>query len=175
MYLEHISSQGSARPKGKFYQASEAASAVRFISGNNGDDYQRNLHFIPNAEFLDGPRIKANLQAVRVLHVDLDCKDYPGTYDDQFNKITDLLLTAKKGPKGMPPPTTAWFTGGGVQAVWLLEEPIGVDEAEELNLALLTALQGGLGRHSAPLPKRRKTHQECYAELRLAIWNPSFA
>jgi hypothetical protein len=149
MYLEHISSQGSARPKGKFYQANEAASAARFVSGNNGDDYQRNLHFIPNAEFLDGPRIKANLKAVRILHVDLDCKDYPGTYHDQFNRITELLLDVKKRPKGLPPPTTAWFTGGGVQAIWLLEEPIGVDEAEELNLALLTSLQGGLGTHDA--------------------------
>ncbi len=149
MHLEHFNSQGSARPKGKFYQASEAASAVRFVSANNGDEYQRNLHFVPNAEFLDGPRIKANLKAVRFLHVDLDCKDYPGTYDDQFNKITELLLDAKKSPKGMPPPTTAWFTGGGVQAIWLLEEPIGVDEAEELNLALLTALQGGPGTHDA--------------------------
>ena len=149
IYLEHISSQGPARPKSKFYQASEVASAARFVSSNNGDDYQRNLHFIPNAEFLVGQRVKANLKAVRFLHVDLDCKDYPGTEKEQFERITELLLDDKKRPKGIPPPTTAWFTGGGVQSIWSLEEPIGVDEAEDLNRALLVALQGGLGTHDA--------------------------
>lgn len=149
IYLEYICSQGAARPKGKFYQASEAASAARFVSSNNGDDYQRNMHFIANAEFLDGRRVKANLKAVRFLHVDLDCKDYPGTEEEQFDRIIELLLDVNKRPKGIPAPTTAWFTGGGFQAIWLLEEPIGVDAAEDLNRALLVALQGGLGTHDA--------------------------
>lgn len=149
MYLEHISSQGAARPTGKFYQGNEAASAARFVAGNNGDDFQRNMHFVPNAEFLDGPRTKANLKAVRFLHVDLDCKDYPGTEDEQFNKITELLLDAKTRPKGIPPPTSVWFSGGGIQGVWRLEEPIEIEEAEELNRSLLITLQGGLGTHDA--------------------------
>jgi len=149
MYLEHISSQGASRPKGKFYEGSETASAARFVAGNNGDDYQRNLHFVPNAEFLDGPRTKANLKAVRFLHVDLDCKDYPGTENEQSNKIIGLLYEKKMRPKGIPHPTTIWFTGGGYQALWRLAEPVDIDEAEELNRSLLAALQGGAGTHDA--------------------------
>jgi len=149
MYLEHISSQGAARPKGRFYQGNEAASATHFVAGNNGDDFQRNLHFVPNSEFLEGSRTKANLKAVRFLHVDLDCKDYPGTEHEQFNKITELLCEQKTRPKGVPPPTTIWFTGGGIQGLWRLAEPIDIEEAEELNRSLLVALQGGAGTHDA--------------------------
>ena len=149
IYLEHISSQGAARPKGKFYQGNEAASAARFVAANNSDELQRNLHFVPNGEFLEGKRIKANLKAVRFLHVDLDCKDYPGTEDEQSNKIIGLLIEQKVRPKGIPHPTTIWFTGGGYQALWRLAESIDIEEAEELNRSLLIALQGGAGTHDA--------------------------
>lgn len=149
IYLEHISSQGAARPKGRPYQGSEAASAAQFVAGNNGNDYHRNLYFVPNAEFLDGPRAKANLKAVRFLHVDLDCKDYPGTENEQNDKILGLLYDEKMRPKGIPHPTTIWFTGGGYQALWRLTEPIGIEEAEALNRSLLVALQGGAGTHDA--------------------------
>jgi len=149
LYLEQMSSQGNANPKHKLYPANETASAVRFVAGNNTETYQRNMYFVPNAEFLDGKRNKANLSAVRFLHVDLDCKDYPGDLKQQEERILALLCDEPARPKGIPHPTAIWFTGGGFQAVWRLTEPISVELAEELNHALLVALQGGLGTHDA--------------------------
>lgn len=149
LYLEQMSSQGNANPKHKRYPANEAAAAVRFVGGNNNDTYQRNIYFVPNAEFLEGKRNKANLSAVRFLHVDLDCKDYPGEERQQEERIIDLLFEEDKRPKGVPHPTAIWFTGGGFQAVWRLKEPISLEDAEELNHALLSVLQGGLCTHDA--------------------------
>ena len=147
LYLEQMSSQGNANPKHKRYPANEAAAAVRFVGGNNNDTYQRNIYFVPNAEFLEGKRNKANLSAVRFLHVDLDCKDYPGEERQQEERIIDLLFEEDKRPKGVPHPTAIWFTGGGFQAVWRLKEPISLED--ELNHALLSVLQGGLCTHDA--------------------------
>ncbi|GGE55799.1 VapE domain-containing protein [Actibacterium pelagium] len=149
LYLEQMSSQGNANPKHKLYPANESASAVRFVAGNNNDTYQRNMYFVPNAEFLIGKRNKDNLSAVRFLHVDLDCKDYPGDLKQQEERILALLFDEPIRPKGIPQPSAIWFTGGGFQAVWKLNEPISVELAEELNHALLVAFQGGLGTHDA--------------------------
>lgn len=149
LYLEQMSSQGNANPKHKLYPANEASAAVRFVGGNNNETYQRNIYFVPNAEFLEGKRNKANLNAVRFLHVDLDSKDYPGDERQQEERIIALLFEEDIRPKGVPHPTAVWFTGGGFQAVWRLKEPISVEEAEELNQALLSAMQGGLGTHDA--------------------------
>ncbi|UWQ11029.1 hypothetical protein K3X41_14390 [Aliiroseovarius crassostreae] len=148
-YLEQMSSEGKAKPKHKLYLPNDAETAVRFVDGNNNENYQRNIYFVPNAEFLVGKRNKANLSAVRFLHVDLDSKDYPGDEQQQEERITDLLFENNKRPKGVPHPSAIWFSGGGFQAVWRLDEPISVEEAEELNQALLSALQGGLGTHDA--------------------------
>ena len=149
LYLEQMNSQGNANPKHKLYPTNETASAVRFVAGNNNETYQRNIYFVPNAEFLNGKRNKANLSAVRFLHVDLDCKDYPGDVKQQGERILALLCDKPVRPKGVPHPSAIWFTGGGYQAVWHLSEPISVELAEELNLALLVNLHGGLGTHDA--------------------------
>lgn len=149
IYLEFFNSQGAPRPKAKFYQSNEAVSAAHFVASNNDDSLQRNLHFVPNAEFLEGKRVKANLKAARFLHVDLDCKDYPGTESEQSERIIDLLFEKKSRPKGIPHPTAIWFTGGGYQALWRLHESISIEDAEELNRSLLVALEGGEGTHDA--------------------------
>lgn len=149
IYLEQMSSRGKANPKHKSYGAGETASAVSFVSGNNNDIYQRNLYFLPNAEYLEGKRNKANLKAVGYLHVDLDNKDYPGDENQQEERIINLLMEEGIRPKGIPHPSAIWFTGGGFQAVWKLKEPISVDAAEALNKSLLVALQGGPGTHDA--------------------------
>ena len=139
-----MSSRGSAKPKYKLYPNKDSASAVRFVASNNNHAYQRNIYFVPNAEFLVGKRKKENLSAVRCLHVDLDFKDYPGDLNEQKNRILALLCDEGTRPKGIPHPTAIWFTGGGFQAIWRLTEPINVELAEEQNHALLVALQGGL-------------------------------
>ncbi|WP_170381971.1 VapE domain-containing protein [Ruegeria atlantica] len=149
LYLENMNSQGASRPKGKTYLQGDDTAAIQFVASNNNDQWQRNLYFVADAEFLAGPRKKENLTAVRFLHVDLDHKDYPGGEKEQDERILNLLFEVEHRPKGIPHPTAIWFTGGGYQAVWRLAEPISIAEAEELNRALLFALQGGAGTHDA--------------------------
>jgi len=145
--LEHMSSDGPERPVAVAFPPQEVNAANRFVTDSNADSPSRNMYWLPNAEFLSGKRAKANLSAARFLHVDLDCKDYPGTPDEQADMIIGLLLDAKERPKGVPAPSAVWFTGGGYQAVWRLAEPIDTEQAGELNRALLAALQGGPGTH----------------------------
>jgi hypothetical protein len=57
------------------------------------------------------------------------------------------ILDDKERPKGIPLPSAVWFTGGGYQAVWRLTEPMMIEQAEDLNRALLVTLQGGAGTH----------------------------
>lgn len=149
LYLESMANQGKAAPKAKTFGLSDYEKAVSFVASGNSDTTQRNMYFLPNAEFLQGTRKKQNLSAVRFLHVDLDYKDYPGTEEDQADHVMGILLNEKQRPKGIPLPTLIWETGGGCQAVWKLDEPLDIQKAEELNKALLFVLQGGPGTHNA--------------------------
>lgn len=149
LHIESMASQGNASPKAKMFGPSDRDQAVSFVASGNSDEAQRNMYFLPNAEFLDGPRKKENLSAVRFLHVDLDYKDYPGDENEREEYVINILLEDKKRPKGIPLPTAIWFTGGGCQAVWKLDEPLDIPKAEELSKALLFVLQGGPGTHDA--------------------------
>lgn len=149
LYLESMANQGKASPKAKTFCLSDREQAVSFVTCGNSDDAQRNMYFLPNAEFLVGARKKENLSAVRFLHVDLDHKDYPGTEAEQADYVMGILLNDSDRPKGIPLPSAIWFTGGGCQAVWKLNEPLEIQKAEELNKAFLFVLQGGPGTHNA--------------------------
>jgi predicted P-loop ATPase len=148
LHLERMNSAGPESPLQKVYGPNELASAEKFIAMNNGDEHQRNIYFQPNGEFMSGRRSKDNLSAVRLLHVDLDGKDYPGAPAEQLDTVLALLTDAKRSPKNVPPPTAIIFSGGGYQAFWRLSEPVGIDEAEALNRALLQAYQGEGNTHS---------------------------
>jgi hypothetical protein len=149
IYLEQMQSEGSPNPIAEIFAANQSEDAKSFVSENNSENQRRNVYWLPNAEFLSGKRAKANLSAVRFLHADLDCKDYPGDEKQQKNQIIGLLLEPRERPKGIPAPTAVWFTGGGYQAIWRLTEPLAIEQAEELNEAILGALQGGAGTHDA--------------------------
>ncbi|WP_439524135.1 hypothetical protein, partial [Marivita sp.] len=149
LHLESMASRGKAKPKAKVFGLPEHEKAVSFVAYGNADDVQRNMYFLPNAEFLEGPRKKENLSAVRFLHVDLDFKDYPGDEKEKVDFVINILHEKKTRPKGIPLPTAIWLTGGGCQAVWKLDEPLEIEKAEELNKALLFVLQGGPGTHNA--------------------------
>lgn len=149
LHLESMASQGKAAPKAKTFGVSDHEQAISFVASGNAEGAQRNMYFLPNAEFLEGVRKKDNLSAVRFLHVDLDYKDYPGDKDEQVDYVLGILHDDKKRPKGVPLPSGIWETGGGCQAVWKLDEPLEVEKAEELNKALLIVLQGGPGTHNA--------------------------
>lgn len=147
IYLERMNSEGKSNPKAKLYSSTSITHAVGFVETNNSDQFRRNIYMLLNAEFLEGNRSKANLTAVRFLHVDLDFKDYPGTEKEAEERILALLYDSKVRPKGIPLPTAVWFTGGGFQAAWRLSEPISVERAGDLNQAILQELQGGPGTH----------------------------
>ncbi|MCG6557075.1 hypothetical protein MB818_02610 [Ruegeria sp. 1NDH52C] len=148
VHLESMASQGKAAPKVKVFGISGNDQAVAFVASGNTGEVQRNMYFLPNAEFLDGVRKKVNLRAARFLHVDLDFKDYPGDETDQEAFVMSILMDDDTRPKGIPRPSAIWKTGGGCQAVWKLDEPLEVEKAEELNKALLFVLQGGPGTHN---------------------------
>lgn len=149
IYLEVMASQGKANPIAKLFSPAAIADASDFLASGNSNDIQRNVYFLPNAEFLEGDRKKANFSAARFLHVDLDYKDYPGDGNEQENRVLALLQDKKVRPRGVPEPTAMCFTGGGCQAVWRLDRPLNIERAEELNKALLLAFQGGPGTHNA--------------------------
>ncbi|WP_190323938.1 VapE domain-containing protein [Salipiger aestuarii] len=149
LHLESMANRGNKAPKARAFRPDELEQAVSFVATGNSDAAQRNMYFLPNAEFLDGPRKKANLSAAGFLHVDLDYKDYPGTQDEQADHVIAILSNEKVRPKGVPMPTAIYETGGGCQALWKLGEPLDITKAEELNEALLFVLQGGPGTHNA--------------------------
>lgn len=149
LYLESMANTGKASPNAKVFGPTEHEQAVAFVAAGNSDETQRNMYFLPNVEFLEGVRKKENLSAVRFLHVDLDYKDYPGDEDEVADYVMDILHDDKKRPKGIPLPTAIWFTGGGCQAVWKLDEPLNIEKAEELNKASLYVPQGAPGTHNA--------------------------
>ncbi|MEY8840144.1 hypothetical protein AB9K41_14055, partial [Cribrihabitans sp. XS_ASV171] len=90
LYLESMANKGKAAPKAKIFGPSEREQAVLFVASGNSDETQRNMYFLPNAEFLEGTRKKENLSAVRFLHVDLDYKDYPGDEDEQADFVIGI-------------------------------------------------------------------------------------
>ena len=92
LHIESMASNGPAKPVAHQFAADEFAQAIDFVSVGSTDEVQRNMYFLPNAEFLQGARKKANVLAVRFLHVDLDNKDYPGDEDEQQDRILALLL-----------------------------------------------------------------------------------
>lgn len=149
LHLESMASHGKFAPKAKAFSLLDREQAISFVTSGNSNDVQRNMYFLPNAEFLEGTRKKENLSAVRFLHVDLDYKDYPGDEQEQADFVLGILHDDKKRPKVVPPPSAIWETGGGCQAIWKLDEPLDIEKAEELNKALLFVLQGGLGTHNA--------------------------
>jgi hypothetical protein len=149
LYIETMASVEQEKPVARQFAPGQEAQAIEFIAEANCDASRRNIYFVLNARFLNGPRKKANLSFVQALHVDLDFKDYPGTEAEKRDRPLALLTDPKVRPKSIPEPSMVWCTGGGYQAVWKLAEPITVEEAEQLNRALLNALQGGPGTHNA--------------------------
>ena len=149
LYIESMARVGPSMPVARQFSAGDLTQAVEFVAMGNSTETQRNMYFLPNAEFLLGARKKANISSVRFLHVDLDNKDYPGTEAQQRDRILALLLDVKTRPKGVPCPSAIWFTGGGYQAVWRLLVPLSIEAAEELNFAILTSMEGGPNTYNA--------------------------
>lgn len=143
MWIEHMSSEGQKRPLAKVFTSKQRKEAVDLIVSTNSEETRRNVYFLPNQEMSSGKRKLANLSGSRFLHVDLDYKDYPGETQEVEDHLLSVLM--EKRAKGIPAPTAMWFTGGGIQAIWRLKEPISLELAEEMNRGLLGVFGGAGG------------------------------
>jgi hypothetical protein len=105
---------------------------------------KRNIHFSVNTPKLDLKKkaTKADIVAVNALHVDLDS---PDGADPEQAKAAIILPRLKSYRL---PPSVILDSGGGLQAFWLMREPValnGPDSIEQLegyNRQLETALGG---------------------------------
>jgi hypothetical protein len=105
LYVESMESMEASNARVMQVTAEEVADCVDFVERSNSVDQKRNIYFLPQAEFLQGGRKKANVSAARFLHVDLINKDYVGTEGEQSDQILALLLDAKARPKGVSYPS----------------------------------------------------------------------
>ncbi|WP_299698835.1 hypothetical protein [uncultured Tateyamaria sp.] len=89
-------------------------------------DGVENLYFHTNPVMgrLKRKARREHIQAVTHFHVDVDPE--PGIPVEEEQERILALFTADL-PKGIPEPTTLIFSGGGYQAFWELEEPIGIE------------------------------------------------
>lgn len=145
LYLERMNSTGPQSPTAKIYQPHDSDSAKRFVTANNGPDFQRNMYYMANSRHLKGKRSKENVPMSDHLWSDLDTKDFSGTETERLDKILGMLTDDRLRPKGIPAPTAIVFTGGGYQALWKLKDPISAELAERMNKALLEAFGGAPG------------------------------
>src|SRR6185312_12758030 len=98
------------------------AGAESWIARHNGHS---NLYYNPNAvrPGLSGRASKADIVSVRFVHVDIDPrKGLSGTsLQEEQQRLLGLL-------RGVPlEPSVIIFSGGGFNALWALEEPLGDD------------------------------------------------
>ncbi|MDH4986207.1 hypothetical protein QEZ47_11810 [Aminobacter anthyllidis] len=144
LYLEHMSSDGPVRLIAASFPPDEQEAARHFIADNNTDSQRRNMYWLPNAEFLSDKRAKANLSAARFLHVDLDCKDYPGSEEEQSNRIIGLLTDAGVRPKGVPTRSELVFAA----SLWMLSRAIKPGHV----VSILTDSNFGISAHVLERP-----------------------
>lgn len=107
-----MESKGSESPKAKKYRTTDHQAISNFIAINNSGQYKRNVLFVANGEFLEGPRKKSNLKAARFVQVDVDAKDFID--DDEslsvgIERVLDLFTETKAKPRNVPEPTFAWI------------------------------------------------------------------
>ena len=108
-----------------------------FIEMNNG---KRNLYFMVNTPFKDAPDNKLkkeNVEFINAVWIDAD----PAKDKDFAEERERLLAFAKSLRKDENPPTFVIDSGGGIQAFWVLKQPIKVtDDSRTLYEAYSRAL-----------------------------------
>ncbi|MCE4226751.1 DUF3987 domain-containing protein [Methylobacterium sp. C25] len=88
---------------------------------------------------------KADIETIRVVTVDLDprreMESEPGGFERERTRLFALLSAWREDARG---PSAIIDSGGGVQAVWMLREPL---KATPENIALVEAQSRALSRH----------------------------
>jgi hypothetical protein len=98
-----------------------------------------NLYFTPS-RFTKRSRKKEDALSCRVLRVDLDTKDFPGSSTEE--KWAALKNNLAEFPLK---PSVSVNTGNGIHAYWILKNPVGKDKlewVERVNYGLAKALNG---------------------------------
>lgn len=109
----------------------------KFIENHNG---KRNLYFMVNTPFADAPDNK--LKKEHVEHINAVWLDADPDKQKDFDEERERLMTlAKELGSGDNPPTFVIDSGGGIQAFWVLKQPIKVtDDSRTLYEAYSRAL-----------------------------------
>jgi hypothetical protein len=111
------------RPFTETFGPERIDAAMAFLAEHNG---RHNLYYSVAAPSgaLRKKASKADIAYTRYLHVDLDPR--AGENDAEERDRLRALLTEKL-PSEVPPPTTIVFSGGGLQALWRLAEPVTIN------------------------------------------------
>lgn len=114
----------------------------RWISRRVG---KANLYFTPNraSATADKKPSKADIEGARVVHTEID--EHEGVHlafdaERKAKVIENLRACTKPGP-----PTAIIDSGGGVQAIWVLAEEVGIDllgSVEDMNRGVLERFDG---------------------------------
>jgi P4 family phage/plasmid primase-like protien len=142
IYAEHFASGAYSIPEGR---AHRALPSLESLLEYCADEVPMNVYFSTADYFGKKKPRKGDLIEASCLQVDLDFSPKRLTIgaletpDMAGQKATAKVIQAlKKLPDWLPEPTAAWTTGGGVQAVWMLDAPTqDFTAVEEANKALL--------------------------------------
>ena len=129
------------------FKAGEEAALARWLTVQN-ETNGRNVYYHVNRTVteLRKKALREDISEVCYLHVDVD----PRAGEDLAAEEKRLVaLFSGERPLGMVPPTLVVFSGGGVNALWRLEEPIRIggdlaaaEEAKRYNLQLESVFGG---------------------------------
>lgn len=141
---------GGGRTKTKTFRPKTEAAAREWIQRWNGAE-RHHVYFMANPPMrdLDKKASKEDVREMAVLHVDIDPKKGEDPAAARFAARKDL-----EAAKHAPPPSFEIDSGGGVQAGWLLDQPLYIggnvpaaEEAERYNQHL-EAMLGGDSCHN---------------------------
>jgi hypothetical protein len=107
----------------KTFRPETEAALLHWLNMYNGT---RNIFWSTNPPIHDLSKKaeREDIKEVAYLHVDIDPRANEDVEAEQ-TRIFDMV--AEPTPRGLPPPTSVVFSGGGYQAFWKLETPIPVN------------------------------------------------
>lgn len=116
------------------------------LRGWLADNKHRNIYYSVNRMLREEAKAdKTEISAACFVHVDVD----PRAGEDLASEIIRIRKLLENPPAGIPRPSIAISSGGGINALWALAEPVAIDgqldravEFERYNLKLEIALGG---------------------------------
>lgn len=141
IHLTAIDPKKGRRPVGKD-SGTDAEAASRWALQHNAEGF--NVYFTTNRvrPGLGAERNKGDIVGVRFAHVDIDPPKGAASFTPEQRKAAYEQLKAAS-------PSLINWSGNGLQALWRLEEGVGIDEVEQINRGLIEALGGDTGTHDA--------------------------